>query len=473
MSEQAHLLVLVPTYNEIDNVDGLIASIFDAVPEADLLFVDDNSPDGTGDKLDAHAAANKHIHVLHRSGKLGVGSAHADGIAWAYERNYPVLVTLDSDGSHTPADIPRFLELADQGEVVVGSRFVLQNSLDEWLWRRKFMTHLGHLMTRLLLGMPYDATGGFRLYRLDKIPQGLFRMVESPSYSFFYESLYRLYVNKKKITELPIRLPARTYGHSKMLPGIVVREAVFLLRFALRARFSRRPMIFDTTRETAAEVRAEWDHYWSKAKGDGKGLYDLIAAFYRRRIIAPAVNHFLSTHFREGSRILHAGSGGGTVDQDMCRHLKIEALDISPKALARYGEAHEGNPVLIEGSILNIPADDASYDGLFNLGVMEHFHTTDLAQALDEFNRILKPGGRVVLFWPPAYGPSVLVLNFVHWVLNRVLRKNIRLHPEEHTLIRRRSETQAWLERAGFKFIDFYFGPRDMFTHRIVVAEKI
>jgi SAM-dependent methyltransferase len=275
------------------------------------------------------------------------------------------------------------------------------------------------------------------------------------------------------ITELPIRLPARTYGHSKMRPGDVFREANFLFRFALRARLGGRRLIFDAARETGADPRAEWDRYWSDAKDEGKGLYDLIAAFYRKRIIAPAVNHFLGAHFREGARILHAGSGGGTVDRDMCRRLRIEALDISPKALSRYAAAHEGSPVLMEGSILDIPADDASYDGLFNLGVMEHFHLPDLARALGEFNRVLKPGARMVLFWPPAYGPSVLVLGFVHWILNRVLGKNIRLHPAEHTHIRRRAETRAWLEAAGFTLRDFYFGPRDMFTHRIVVAEKV
>lgn len=217
----------------------------------------------------------------------------------------------------------------------------------------------------------------------------------------------------------------------------------------------------------------DWNQYWQAGSHRGKWLYDLIAAFYRRAIIRPAVNYFLGANFSSGSRVLHAGCGSGMVDVDMAKRMKITALDISPVGLSDYARHHGNDVALLAGSIFNIPCEDESFDGIFNLGVMEHFTIDELACILREFNRVLKTGSRMVLFWPPAWGLSVNVLKAVHFVLHNILKSKIELHPPEYTHVRSRNETEAWLVEAGFELRDFYFGPRDFFTHQIVVAEKV
>lgn len=171
-------LVMIPTYNERDNVERICGDILALGIELDILFVDDNSPDGTGPVLDALAARHANVRVLHRSGKLGIGSAHLAGIDWAYRQGYQLLVTMDCDYTHPPEYIPRFLELAGSHDVAVGSRYMLKTSLSEWNLFRKGLTLLGHFLTRNLLGMPYDATGAYRAYRLDRIPRQTFDLVQ-------------------------------------------------------------------------------------------------------------------------------------------------------------------------------------------------------------------------------------------------------------------------------------------------------
>ena len=174
--------------------------------ELDILFLDDHSPDGTGKVIDSFAAQDPRVFTIHRKGKLGVGSAHFDGIAWAYDRGYTVLVTMDCDFTHPPAKILDALEEKDAADVVVGSRYMTQGSLSGWNPVRKLLTWTGHALTRTLLGMTYDATGAFRLYRLDRIPRPAFSLVTSKGYSFFFESLYILHSNRLAIKEIPIQI---------------------------------------------------------------------------------------------------------------------------------------------------------------------------------------------------------------------------------------------------------------------------
>ncbi|MGH7680143.1 MAG: polyprenol monophosphomannose synthase, partial [Gemmatimonadaceae bacterium] len=209
-------LIVVPTYNEQDNAPRMVEALRALDLDADVLFVDDNSPDGTGQLLEQLRSGHPRLFVRHRSGKEGIGSAHQDGIAYAYDAGYQCLVTLDCDFSHNPEDIPRFLREAESSDVVVGSRWTTKNSLSEWNAYRRMMTGIGHVLTRAILGLPYDATGAFRAYRLDRIPRETFSLVKGRSYSFFFESLFVLYRNAFRISEIPIVLPARTYGHSKM-----------------------------------------------------------------------------------------------------------------------------------------------------------------------------------------------------------------------------------------------------------------
>ena len=177
-----------------------------------------------------------------RSGKLGIGSAHLDALHYAKERGYRVLVTMDADFSHQPSDIPRFLEKQKEYDIVVGSRFQAERSLNEWTPLRKAITYLGHFLTKTLLRLPYDATGAFRLYRLDRIPNQLIEMISSQDYEYFFESLSIFHAAQLKIGEIPVVLPARTYGHSKMQLSHMIRGIRRLLQlslnlFALRRQF--------------------------------------------------------------------------------------------------------------------------------------------------------------------------------------------------------------------------------------------
>lgn len=229
----ARTLIFVPTYNECDNAPELYRQIRALGLDADILFLDDNSPDGTGRVLDDLGTRDPCLHVIHRSGKLGIGSAHVDGINWAYDRGYARLVTMDCDFTHMPSDIPRLLEWSDKCDVVVASRWLRSGSLPGWNLLRRFLTNFGHFLTRALLGMPYDATGAFRLYNLDKVPRKLFLAVKSRSYAFFFESLFLLAFNGFSIHEVPIVLPSRMYGHSKMDWREAVRSAMRVWRMFL------------------------------------------------------------------------------------------------------------------------------------------------------------------------------------------------------------------------------------------------
>lgn len=237
------ILVMLPTYNERENVQKMCRELSRIDIPVDILFVDDNSPDGTGDVLDGLAKRVPHLLVMHRSGKLGIGSAHKDGIAKAYSHGYTHLVTMDCDFTHCPKDIPDLLQCADEYDVVVGSRHMHRDSLSGWNLWRKFVTKTGHVLTTVLLKMPYDATGAFRLYRLDRIPPEVFRSVSSNGYSFFIESLEILNLNRFRIQEIPIALPPRTYGHSKLQFRDMVQWLMFMLGMAWNIRFHRKKFL--------------------------------------------------------------------------------------------------------------------------------------------------------------------------------------------------------------------------------------
>lgn len=233
-------LVMIPTYNERENVEKMARDISATGIDTDILFIDDNSPDGTGAILDGLKATMPRLIVMHRPGKEGIGSAHLDGIAWVYERGYTHLVTMDCDFTHSPDNIKDLLKFGEDYDVVVGSRHIRQDSLEGWNFWRKCITRTGHVLTTVLLKMPYDATGAFRLYRLDSVPRDLFGKVESRGYSFFIESLTIIKLNKFRIREVPIALPPRTYGHSKLRFSDMVQWGLFMLGLAWNIRFSRK-----------------------------------------------------------------------------------------------------------------------------------------------------------------------------------------------------------------------------------------
>ncbi|HJT52784.1 MAG TPA: methyltransferase domain-containing protein, partial [Candidatus Angelobacter sp.] len=418
----------------------------------------------------------------HRGGKQGIGSAHKEGMRWAYAHGFELLLTMDCDFTHSPERIPDLLSHATDHEIVVGSRYMQPGSLSSWSMLRKMLTRVGHWLTTTFLGMPFDATGAFRLYNLVAIPPSTFDLVYSRSYSFFFESLYVLWLNGHTIKEVPLDLPARTYGHSKMVWRDALYSSSLLLYLYIKTKLDKDALLYTPPYEPDGAVRhaprdiatgREWDAYWLAKDKPASLIYDLIAVFYRKFIIRRIVNHFIPKYFPPGGDVLHAGCGSGQVDTDIAQKMSLCALDISPQALAIYRKSQPQVTRLIHGSIFDIPVPDDTYDGIYNLGVMEHFTEEEIEEILKEFNRVLKPGGRITLFWPPAYGLSVRFLAVVHWVLRRSgNNRNLKLHPDEITHVRSRGQIKRYLDSAGFSLVTFYFGIRDLFTYTVIVAEK-
>ncbi len=230
------ILVFIPTYNERDNVTPLAKQLMALSLNLDILFLDDHSPDGTGDILDQLALTHPNIFVIHRKGKEGIGSAHLTGVNWAYNKGYSSLITMDCDFTHRPEAIPTFIEKAKNFDIVVGSRFLQENSLEGWSPHRKFMTHVGHFMTKNFLQLPFDSKNAYRLYRLENIPRHIFNRVTSSSYSFFFESLFLLHLHGCQVGEIPITLPARAHGESKMALKDVVKSVTHLFSLYLTSR---------------------------------------------------------------------------------------------------------------------------------------------------------------------------------------------------------------------------------------------
>ena len=199
----------------------------------------------------------------------------------------------------------------------------------------------------------------------------------------------------------------------------------------------------------------------------------MFASFYRRHIIKRSLDHYLNRYFAAGAVLLHAGCGNGQMDADVVRRYRVTGLDISPVVLTRYAALHRETAMFVNGDLFQVPMATETFDGLYNLGVMEHFSAEEIDHLLIEFRRVLKPGGHLLLFWPPEYGLSVWVLKFIHFMLNGILRQDIKLHPPEPSRIRNRRDIAARLARAGLELEAFHFGPMDAFTHAIVVARRV
>ncbi|WP_214323970.1 polyprenol monophosphomannose synthase [Nonomuraea sediminis] len=228
METTGRVLVVVPTYNERDNLPLIAERIRAAVPEAHLLVADDNSPDGTGAVADELAAADDHIHVLHRPGKQGLGAAYIAGFRWGLAEGYDVLVEMDADGSHQPEELPKLLEaVADGADLAIGSRWVPGGKVVDWPARREFLSRGANVYVRLMLGLPVrDATAGFRAYRAATLEKIGLSDVDSQGYCFQVDLTLRTARDGLRVTEVPITFVERTIGSSKM-SGRVVSEALW------------------------------------------------------------------------------------------------------------------------------------------------------------------------------------------------------------------------------------------------------
>jgi dolichol-phosphate mannosyltransferase len=237
------VLVVVPTYNETDNLAIIAGRLRAAVPDAHLLVVDDNSPDGTGLLADGLAAADDHVHVLHRTAKNGLGAAYVAGFGWAREQGYDVVVEMDADGSHAPEQLPRLLTALENADLVLGSRYVEGGAVVNWPRSRELLSRGGNLYTRLLLRLPLqDATGGYRAYRrtvLDMLPLG---EISSQGYCFQVDLAWQTWRRGFRVVEVPITFVERERGESKMSRRIVVEALWRVTVWGLRSGRSTRPM---------------------------------------------------------------------------------------------------------------------------------------------------------------------------------------------------------------------------------------
>jgi ubiquinone/menaquinone biosynthesis C-methylase UbiE len=219
-------------------------------------------------------------------------------------------------------------------------------------------------------------------------------------------------------------------------------------------------------------IQADWDVYWSAKSKTSNKIYEVFANFYRNQIIKPALNYFIKKHFAPQQQLLHAGCGSGKVDTDLVAQFQVTALDISYPALQIYEAVNPGKASLVQASIFELPFEEATFDGIYNLGVMEHFTPDEIHAILAEFRRVLKPQGKIVLFIPPIFGLTVQVLDLAHFILNKILRRNIKLHPDEITRVRSKKHIAEIIEKAGFQFVEYYFGSKDVFTQIVIVGTK-
>lgn len=228
MAERA--LVIVPTYNELENVSRLIDAVLAQDPRLDMLIVDDGSPDGTGALVDSIAAENPRVHVLHRAKKMGLGTAYIAGFKWSLERHYAYTFEMDADFSHDPAHLPEFMRTIETADLVLGSRYRHGRvTVVNWPIKRLLLSYFANIYARIVTGLPlFDSTGGFKVYRRAVLEAINLDRVRSNGYAFQIEMSFRTWKKNFRIVEIPIIFVDRTEGTSKM-SNKIVREAVWMV----------------------------------------------------------------------------------------------------------------------------------------------------------------------------------------------------------------------------------------------------
>ncbi len=240
-SATGRVLIVMPTYNERQNLEIMAGRIRESTPDADLLVVDDNSPDGTGDLAEKLAETDPHVHVMHRTEKAGLGKAYIAGFTWALERGYEVIVEMDADGSHRPEDLPRLLDaIAAGADGVIGSRWVPGGKVVNWPKKREMLSRGANIYTRIMIGFNVkDATGGYRAYRASTLRRIDLSNVESTGYSFQVDITVRIVKAGLRIAEVPITFVERERGVSKM-DSAIIREAFWrVAQWGIQRRLGR------------------------------------------------------------------------------------------------------------------------------------------------------------------------------------------------------------------------------------------
>ena len=239
MSDE-RVLVIVPTYNEKENLPLIVGRIRAATPEVHILVADDNSPDGTGAIADGLVAADDHVHVMHRKGKEGLGAAYLAGFAWALDNSYDVVVEMDADGSHQPEELHRLLSGLQDADLVLGSRYVPGGQVRNWPKSREILSRGGNTYTRIMLGIPLrDATGGYRAFRASALRALQLDQVASQGYCFQVDLAWRASQMGLRVKEVPITFVEREIGASKMSRHIVVEALWRVTQWGTKSRYEK------------------------------------------------------------------------------------------------------------------------------------------------------------------------------------------------------------------------------------------
>ncbi len=222
-------VVLIPTYNELDNVERLTKIIFQYVPDIHILFIDDCSPDGTADRIKELMKENTNIHILERPGKMGLGSAYVSGFKFALKNGYEYIFQMDADFSHDPKELPNFLYSIKENDMVLGSRYIKGVNVINWPLSRLLLSYFANSYTRIITGLPVrDATGGFKCFRRSVLESIDLDKIKSNGYAFQIEMTFKVWRNGFRLKEIPIIFVDRVYGESKLSKKIMW-EAVFMV----------------------------------------------------------------------------------------------------------------------------------------------------------------------------------------------------------------------------------------------------
>lgn len=228
-------LIIIPTYNELNNIQKLVPLLRSEYPQVDVLVVDDNSPDGTGKKVLELAESDPQIHLIEREGKLGLGTAYVRGFKFALENGYDAAMEMDADFSHDPKEVKNFLREIEENDLVIGSRYIKGVNVVNWPMSRLLLSYFANIYTKVITGMPiYDATGGFKCFRREVLESINLDKITSNGYSFQIEMNFKTWKKGFRVKEIPIIFVDRADGSSKMSKHIVY-EAIFMvwkLRFA-------------------------------------------------------------------------------------------------------------------------------------------------------------------------------------------------------------------------------------------------
>jgi dolichol-phosphate mannosyltransferase len=229
-SSPARTLIVVPTYDEAENIAIMLDRVLAAVPDAQVLVVDDNSPDGTGDLVASRRDFGRRVHLLRRGAKAGLGAAYRAGFTWALDQGYEHVVQMDADLSHPPERVPALLDALVDADMSVGSRYVRGGAIENWSWSRRLISWLGNLYVRIVLGLPVrDATAGFKAYRAGTLDEIGALSSHSNGYCFQIENTWQAVRRGLRVVEVPITFTDRTLGQSKMSSAIVLEAIVRVL----------------------------------------------------------------------------------------------------------------------------------------------------------------------------------------------------------------------------------------------------